>query len=100
MQDADSVKFSAGVILEKLQSGRSLSSQEAFEMQSSILQGDVPTPTLLEIFTALSGRKVTKEELGGFFKASQSAMTELAVTIPTLDTCGTGGDNSGSFNIS
>jgi len=86
--------------IKTLQSNKTLSESEAFDLQSSILAGAVTTPILLLIFTALSGRKVTKEELGGFFKASQKAMTSLNVETPTLDTCGTGGDNSGSFNIS
>lgn len=83
-----------------LQSSKTHSSQEAYEVQSAILKGEVPTSALLEIFTALSGRTVTKEELGGFFEASREAMTPLGTNLKTLDTCGTGGDNSGSFNIS
>ena len=83
-----------------LQSNKTLSKSEAFDLQSSILKGEVPTQSLLEIFTALHGRAVTVEELGGFFKASQEAMTSLNAETPALDTCGTGGDNSGSFNIS
>lgn len=86
--------------IQSLQSGKTLSGKEAFDLQSSILKGEMPTASLVEIFTAFQGRKISEAELGGFFKASQEAMTTLATATPTLDTCGTGGDNSGSFNIS
>ena len=83
-----------------LKSGQTLSEAEAFDLQAAILAGEVSTPILLEIFSTLQNRAVTKAELTGFFKASQSAMTALPSSVETLDTCGTGGDNSGSFNIS
>jgi len=83
-----------------LQCNKTLSESEAFDLQSSILRGEVPTERLVEVFVALSGRAVAKEELSGFFRASQKAMVPLAVDVRALDTCGTGGDNSGSFNIS
>jgi anthranilate phosphoribosyltransferase len=86
--------------IEKLASGSALSQREAYEMQSAILRGEVQTSALFEYFSALGARPPTSEELRGFFKASLEAMTPLTTDIDTLDTCGTGGDGSGSFNIS
>ena len=86
--------------ISQLQSDKTLSEKEAFDLQSSILRGEVPTQTLLDIFTALQNRTLARDELQGFFKASQAAMRVLPSSIETLDTCGTGGDGSGTFNIS
>lgn len=83
-----------------LKEGNKLSESEASELQSAILSGSVETAAIVEIFSALENRRVSESELRGFFKASVKAMTVLNSDIDTLDTCGTGGDKSGSFNIS
>ncbi len=87
-------------IISSLNSNKTLSTQEAFDLQSSILKGEASTERLVEIFTALQGRTITAQELNGFFRASAEAMTPFATKTETLDICGTGGDGSGSFNIS
>ena len=83
-----------------LESGKTLSKEEAYDLQRAILQGAIDTQSLLALFGAMEGRSVTKDELCGFFRASSDAMTKLPASEDTLDTCGTGGDHSGSFNIS
>ncbi|MHB1960262.1 MAG: anthranilate phosphoribosyltransferase [Acidobacteriaceae bacterium] len=64
----------------------------------------LPDVQIEEVLLALAARPVTADELAGFVDAMRAA----AVTLPftdkeramLVDTCGTGGDASGSFNIS
>lgn len=86
--------------LKQLGTGQTLSEQEAFDVQVAILNGEVATAELLTLFSALEGRAISAYELHGFFRASSQAMAVLRTDRETLDTCGTGGDGSGSFNIS
>jgi anthranilate phosphoribosyltransferase len=67
----------------------------------AIMAGEVPSGLLAGILVALRAKGESVAEITGFARA----MRENAVTIPVekdglLDTCGTGGDGSGSFNIS
>jgi anthranilate phosphoribosyltransferase len=69
----------------------------------AVMSGDVTGAQLGALVTALRIRGETIEEITGF----ASAMREHALTVdvdsddtPLLDTCGTGGDHSNSFNIS
>lgn len=89
--------------LERLLAGENLTSAEAREAMHSILEG-APAPTQIAAFlTALRMKGECVEELVGFAQA----MREKAVRVdpglngePLLDTCGTGGDSAGTFNIS
>ena len=84
-----------------------LSRAQARVVMQSILedtQNSLPDVQIAAFLTALAARGVTSEELAGFV----DAMRATAVTLPLteaeratlVDTCGTGGDASGTFNIS
>ena len=81
-----------------------LSFSEAVALMRRILAGDAADVELAALLGALAGRGETAAEIAGF----ASAMREAATTLPLssieqsalVDTCGTGGDASGSFNIS
>ncbi len=84
-----------------------LSRQQARAAMQTILedtQNLLPDVYIAEFLTALAARRVTADELTGF----ADAMRATAVTLPftdderasLVDTCGTGGDASGTFNIS
>ncbi|MEK9177470.1 MAG: anthranilate phosphoribosyltransferase [Patescibacteria group bacterium] len=73
---------------------------EAYALQKSVLEGAVATDELVALFTAINGRRISEPELRGFFRASAEAMVAVPDASDSLDTCGTGGDKSGSFNIS
>ena len=78
-----------------------LSLEQAYSLQTSILNGLCSTEKLLEIFTTLDKREITSEELLGFYKASREFMFYLpGESKGLLDTCGTGGDGKNTFNIS
>jgi anthranilate phosphoribosyltransferase len=81
-----------------------LSRGEALILMQRILDGEATDVEIAALLGALAGRGETAEEVAGF----ASAMRAVATTLPLssaeqaslVDTCGTGGDASGSFNIS
>jgi anthranilate phosphoribosyltransferase len=82
---------------------RHLQTEEAREAMRAILAGEVSSVQLASFLTALRMKGETVDELVGF----ASAMRDVAVRVnvgltdePLLDTCGTGGDGQGTFNIS
>ncbi len=82
---------------------RHLQSEEARAAMQAILAGEVSSVQIASFLTALRMKGETVEELVGFARA----MREVAVRVDTglngevlLDTCGTGGDGQGTFNIS
>ena len=84
-----------------------LSRQQARAAMQTILedtQNTLPDVQIEDVLIALAARQVTADEQAGFV----DAMRATAVTLPftneeratLVDTCGTGGDASGTFNIS
>jgi anthranilate phosphoribosyltransferase len=81
-----------------------LSFEEAAALMRRILAGEAADLELAGLLGALAGRGETAEEVAGFATAMREAATILPLTsdeqAALVDTCGTGGDSSGSFNIS
>jgi anthranilate phosphoribosyltransferase len=86
-------------------SGRELTAAQAEELMEELLSGRAETREIVQLLLALNARPYRASELAGF----ASAMRRHAVvvfpdgeTLPErmVDTCGTGGDDSGTFNIS
>ncbi len=90
----------------------SLSREEARAVMSAILRGEASDAQIAALLVALHMKGETVEEIVGFAEAIRAAAAPL--TIPEnstvdvsgterdalVDTCGTGGDASGTFNIS
>lgn len=81
--------------------GRDLDQDRMAEMLTDIFSGTITEAQIGAFMAALATKGETFEELAG----AARAMRRKAVRIQTLagkviDTCGTGGDASGSFNIS
>jgi anthranilate phosphoribosyltransferase len=83
---------------------RTLSHDEARSALREMLTGDTSDSEIAQLLTTLARRGETVDELTGFAET----MRELAVPVPLteeeraqlVDTCGTGGDDRGTFNIS
>ncbi len=86
--------------LSLISQGKPLSFEQAREFQKFILSGQFKENDLAQVFRYFSQRVLTYQELFGFYNASKEAMIAISGCENTLDTCGTGGDQSGSFNIS
>ena len=92
-------------LLEQAIAGGLLSGREAEELMEELLAGRVETPQIVELLRALNGRAYRAEELAGFARtmrrhAAKVFMDGEAVPERMVDTCGTGGDDSCTFNIS
>src|SRR5579859_2482726 len=90
-------------LLHAVLEGRSLTEEEAESAMKALLAGE-STPVLTASFlTALRMNGETVEELTGFARAMRAAAVPLPIRPqfrPLLDTCGTGGTGTCSFNIS
>src|SRR5208337_2518938 len=79
----------------------SLTRQEAREVMSEVLRGEATDPQIAALLVALHMKGETVEEIVGFAQAIRAAAVPLQTEDgEALDTCGTGGDTSGTFNIS
>jgi len=88
-------------ILNKLAQKADLSAAETSELMSTMMSGQLDTMQTAAILMGLRCKGETAEEIAG----AARAMREKAVQIRSrheriVDTCGTGGDHSGTFNIS
>jgi anthranilate phosphoribosyltransferase len=87
--------------LEKIIAGQDLSFEESKESMGYIMDGTANQAEIAAWLIALKMKGETAEEVAG----SAQAMRERSIKISTsrngvIDVCGTGGDNSGTFNIS
>lgn len=77
---------------------------EAGAAMQAILSGAASEVELAALLGAMGARGETAQELAGFVDALRGAATPLPLTYEErerlVDTCGTGGDLSGTFNIS
>ncbi len=88
-------------ILEKLIAGNDLTIAEADEMMDYIMSGKAEPPQIAAYLTALRCKGETNDEILGSCHSIRRHCRSVSVSVtPLVDTCGTGGDNTGTFNIS
>ena len=92
-------------LIETAEAGRVLSRLEAETFMEELLSGRIATPEIVRMLLALNQRAVSVDELAGFARVMrQHAAPVFAADEPRptglVDTCGTGGDETGTFNIS
>jgi anthranilate phosphoribosyltransferase len=87
--------------LGRLAAGDNLSLDEMTGVIDQVMQGGVPEGEIAVLLTALKHKGETVDEIAGAALAMRRHMTPIRTTRTGLvDTCGTGGDASGTFNIS
>src|SRR5580704_9256043 len=90
-------------LLHAVTGGHSLTEQQAESAMRALLAGE-STPVLTAAFlTALRMKGETVDELTGFARAMRAAAVAVPIEDryrPVLDTCGTGGNGTSTFNIS
>ncbi|HJO83227.1 MAG TPA: anthranilate phosphoribosyltransferase [SAR202 cluster bacterium] len=80
--------------------GKSLSLEQAADAMNEIMSG-AATPAQFGAFvTALRIKGETADEIAGMARVMRAKSLHVDVDGLVVDTCGTGGDGSGSFNIS
>lgn len=89
-------------LLDRLLDGEGLAEAQAYELMHKLAEGELPAALAGALLAGLRAKGETADEIRGF----ATAMRELAVRpaipdgAPTVDTVGTGGDGSGSLNLS
>lgn len=87
--------------LKTLLAGRPLSTEEARRAMDLLMTGSATPSQIGAFLAALRVRGETEEELAGFAQALRSHAVPVSIKRrPLIDTCGTGGDGAGTFNIS
>jgi anthranilate phosphoribosyltransferase len=83
---------------------QTLSREAAATLMRLILDGEANEIEIAALLGALAARGETPAELAGFAQTMREAATTLPLTsaeqAELVDTCGTGGDGRGTFNIS
>lgn len=91
-------------LLQQLLDRQSLSSEQAAQLMQGWLTEAVPPVLSGAILAAIQAKGVSADELAGMARILQAQASPLAVSsplpTPLIDTCGTGGDGAGTFNIS
>ncbi len=81
--------------------GKNLSEAQAEAVMGQIMSGQATSAQLGGLLVALRLKGETVDEVTGFARAMRQNAIPIHSCHPLLvDTCGTGGDNSGTFNIS
>jgi len=84
----------------KLADGGSLTSEEATTVMTEIMDGQATPAQFGALVTALRVKGETVDEITAFAQVMRSKAQPLDTTAEVVDTCGTGGDGSGTFNVS
>ena len=78
--------------------------EDAHALMAKILAGDATELEIAALLGAMAARGESAEEIAGFAEAMRAAAKTLPLTdaerATLVDTCGSGGDASGTFNIS
>ena len=83
--------------------GGTLDAGQAAAVMDRIMSGEVTPAQVGALVTGLRMRGETVDEIAGFAAAMREHALRVEVDLdasPLVDTCGTGGDASGTFNIS
>ncbi len=84
----------------KVATGASLSREEARDAFDTILSGEVTNAQSAAFLMALRVRGETIDEIAGAVGAMRGKMMSVKAPADAIDIVGTGGDSSGSYNVS
>ena len=84
----------------KVASGKSLSQEEAAEAFELVMSGSATPAQVGGLLMALRVRGETVDEIAGAARAMRAKVLKVRAPDGAIDTCGTGGDGKGTFNVS
>ncbi len=80
---------------------KDLTRVQASDSMHALMAGEATHAQMAAFLVALRMKGETVEEIAGFAEAMRAMATKVVTSRrPLVDTCGTGGDRSGTFNIS
>ena len=86
--------------LRTVSTGQPLTPEAAEAFMAAVLDGEATSAQLGGVLVGMHARGETPGELAGFVRAMRSRAHTVSAPEGTIDTCGTGGDVRGTFNIS
>ncbi|RJQ25300.1 MAG: anthranilate phosphoribosyltransferase [Peptococcaceae bacterium] len=87
--------------IKKVVAGGDLTEEESMMVMERIMNGEATAAQIAAFLTALSLKGETVAEVTGFTRVMRRKVTPVRSSYPlVVDTCGTGGDGAGTFNIS
>lgn len=92
--------FVAREVLQRLIGGERMGHGEAANFMEEVTEGNLTAAQIAGFLVALNARGIAAEEIAGCASVLQRKRVPVTVSRPVLDTCGTGGDGLGTFNIS
>jgi anthranilate phosphoribosyltransferase len=85
----------------KAAGSKSLSEKESFDIMTGILRGKASPAQIASLITAMRMKGEEIREITGFARAMREESEKVCLPgVEIVDTCGTGGDSSNTFNIS
>jgi anthranilate phosphoribosyltransferase len=93
---SEAVRAALATIVE----GGTLSLEEARLAMGAVMDGEATPAQLAALLMGLRMRGETVDELAGFASAMRERVVAVSAPEGAIDVVGTGGDNSGTFNIS
>jgi anthranilate phosphoribosyltransferase len=87
-------------LTDRLLQGEHLTAEDTQAAMSVIMEGAATPVQIAGFMVALRAKGETTDEIAGLVRAMRDYAIHVPIELPTLDTCGTGGDRSGTFNIS
>ncbi len=86
----------------KVVDGQDLSAEEASQAMSHIMEGEGSSTQIAALLTALRMKGETSQEIAGLARTMRAKAVRIRAERgeDVVDTCGTGGDGQGTFNIS
>jgi anthranilate phosphoribosyltransferase len=96
--DATPVRWPA--VLEHLLAGDDLDERVAADVMATIMRGEAESTQVAALLVALRAKGEAPAEIAGFVRAMLDEAVPVDLEGPLLDTCGTGGDGAGTFNVS
>jgi len=97
---SESTAFTWPTVLAPLLRGEDLSEEQAAAAMGAVLAGEATPAQIAAFATGLRIKGESAVEMTGLVRAMLAAAAPLDVPGPLLDTCGTGGDRAGTFNVS
>ncbi len=86
--------------INSLVNGDSLSFERAAGVMAEIMSGEATPAQIAALVTALRIKGETVEEIAGLANVMRDRAVPVKAAPPLVDTCGTGGDNCASINVS
>ncbi|MEX2323802.1 MAG: anthranilate phosphoribosyltransferase [Acidimicrobiia bacterium] len=94
------MSFSWPAVLGPLASGEDLGESVAHAAMTEIMEGRADPAQIAAFIVGLRTKGETVDEMVGMVSAMYDAAVTVELASPAVDTAGTGGDRSGTFNVS